>query len=253
VEYVGIPPVLVYNASFETWEADGAIASWNLAEGFEDKWEPVKAKKVAAAPQSGSSAIELPAPAKDQTVVLSQTLMPGKIVTKRRLQLSAKVNTTEKEAVHLVLTYKAGDKTETVRRVAQGTGTWETLETQFWVPENADLGSFRLQIIVQRGAKASCQLDDVRVQHMAPKGSPEVAAAHEAAKKAAAEEAAKAAANASADTTKKAPEADEKSDKAEAKPEAKSEAKPDAKAEKGKSTSKKADSKSTAKPADKKN
>lgn len=159
----------VYNASFETWKG-GEAGAWNLAEGFEDKWEPVKAQELTAAAH-GESAIALPAPAEGKTVILSQTIMPGKVVPERRLFVSAQVNSQEKESLHLVLTYNVDGKTETIRRVSQGDAGWAKLEAQFWVPKNVDPASFRIQFIVQKGVKNPVQLDDVRIQMMYPKGS----------------------------------------------------------------------------------
>lgn len=171
-DLVPVEPNFIANPSLENWEADGTPVSWNMAEGFESTWEPVKVKKVAGAPDAGDSAIELPAPTDENVVVLSQSIADGKIRGNLRLFVSAQVNSQEKESLHLVLTYKDKGETQTVRRVSQGSEGWEKLEAQFWVPVTADLASFRLQFIVQKGVKDAVLVDDVRVQLMAPKDSP---------------------------------------------------------------------------------
>lgn len=171
-ELVPSGPNFLYNASFETWNDDGTIAAWNVAEGSGDTWEKTTGTKVAAAPGGGAAAIELAAPGKDKLVALAQNVMPNRILHKRRLALSAQVKTAEKEQLHMLLTYKVNGKKETRRRLAQGTGEWEKLEDQFWVPEGADVNSFRVEFIVQKGTKDAIQIDDVRLHIMSPKGAP---------------------------------------------------------------------------------
>jgi hypothetical protein len=170
IEYVPIGANLLYNGSFESWGEGGKVDAWNLAEGRET-WTPVKAKKVPGAPQEGDFAVELAPPASGQNVVLAQSVLPGKVVPVRRLSLSAEVNAPDKEAVHMVLSYKIGEKTETVRRVSQGVAGWEKLSAEFWVPKEADLASFRIQFIVNYQAKSPVRIDGVHMQMMAPKGS----------------------------------------------------------------------------------
>lgn len=171
VELVAMGANYLYNASMEMWDADDKIAVWNVAEGTDPNWKNIGTKKVAAAPKGGNNAIELPAPAEGQTVVMSQTVLDGKVQPMRRLLVSAQVNSQEKESVHMLLTYKVGQQTETIRRVANGAATWDTLEAQFWVPKEADTASFRIQFIVQKGVKNPVQIDDVRIQTMYPKGT----------------------------------------------------------------------------------
>jgi hypothetical protein len=163
-------PNLLHNASFEIWTADEKIGAWNLAEGNEN-WTPILGKKIPGAPQGGSTAIELPPPSEGKQVVLSQTIGPDKVIPLRRLALSAKVNSPEKEAVHMTLNYRINEKTETVRRVSHGIPGWEKLSAEFWVPKEADPASFRIQFVLHSGVKSPVQIDDVRMQLMSPKGS----------------------------------------------------------------------------------
>lgn len=171
VAYVPNGPNFLYNASFEVWGADGTAASWNIGEGEGKDWAPVTVKKVAPAPSSGSSSVEIPASTDGQMVIVSQTVLPGKIKPEQRLLVSARAKAKTPEILHMVLTYKAGDKVETVRRVCQGGGDWSTMDTQFFVPKDADPASFRIQFILRKEAKEAIQLDDVRLQHMVPRGS----------------------------------------------------------------------------------
>ena len=170
VELVPAGPNLLNNPSFENWAADGKLAVWNLAEG-KDTWTPITGKKVAGEAQSGSFAIELPPPSGDKHVVLAQTVLPDKIIPERRFALSAKVSAPEKESVLMMLTYKANQKTESIRRLSQGGAGWEKLSTEFLVPKEADTASFRIQFIVHQGLTSPVQIDDVRMQVVGPKGS----------------------------------------------------------------------------------
>lgn len=163
-----VGPNFVGNASFEDWKA-GAPLVWNLAEGAGDKWSPVTAKQHADA-QDGKVSISLPAPKAKQTVVIAQTLGQGRNKFKHdtRFMLAAAVKTKGENTVHVVLSYKRGEKEHKIRRIPRGTGEWEQLRQEFWIPKDADLSSFRLSITRLSGAEGDVLVDDVKVQQMAP-------------------------------------------------------------------------------------
>lgn len=70
-----------------------------------------------------------------------------------------------------MLTFKVGEKVQTIRRICQGGGDWSPMEAQFFVPKDADPSSFRIQFILRKEATESVQLDDVRLQHMVPRSA----------------------------------------------------------------------------------
>lgn len=166
VKYVVTGENLLFNPSFENWNEDGSVAAWNLAEGLDATWTPVKGARVGVDVPVGKNAIELPSPAAGNTVVLSQTILPGKVQPSQRLWISAMAKANAQESLHLLLTYTAGGKEQQVRRIHSGGGAWENLVDKFWVPADADTASFRVQVIVKNADASPVQLDDIRVLHM---------------------------------------------------------------------------------------
>jgi len=158
----------VSNASFEDWKA-GVPTSWNIATGAGDTWKPVTAKQDADA-QEGKVSISLPAPKADESVIIAQSIGTGKVKLKHeaRLMMDVAVKTPAKKAVHVVLSFKHGDKEQKIRRIAAGTDQWEKLHQEFWIPKDADLESFRISITRLAGGEGKVLVDDVKVQLMAP-------------------------------------------------------------------------------------
>lgn len=170
LKYVPVGDNLIFNPSFEKWDGDGSVDAWNLAEGMDATWEVLKGLRVGVEVAHGENAIELPKPGEGKTVILSQTVLPGKIQPKERLRVSAQAKAGAEGVLHLLLTYKQGGQEQVVRRIHSGSGAWETLQHEFWVPADADPASFRLQFIVKGAEGAPVQIDDVRVLHL--KGVP---------------------------------------------------------------------------------
>lgn len=183
VEFAASGPNLLDNPSFENWSKEGTLNGWNLAEGSGKEWKPVKAVKAPGAAGDKTAAIEIPPPSGENITVLMQSLPPAKALPGRRFVLSAKVNSTEKEAVHIVLTFRADKKEQTVRLVSSGVTGWEKLSKEFWLPKEADPKSLRVRFIVQRGVKAPVQLDEACLQLMSPKESVQTAPAAPVSKK----------------------------------------------------------------------
>lgn len=163
-----VGPNFVSNPSFEDWKA-GAPLTWNIATGAAETWEAVKAKQDADA-QNGKVSISIPAPKLKETVVVAQTLGTGNLKFKHetRVLLAASVKTPAKNTLHIVLSYNRGGQEHKIRRIAEGTGKWEKLRQEFWIPKDADLESFRLSITRLPGAEGKVLVDDVKVQLMAP-------------------------------------------------------------------------------------
>ena len=158
----------VANASFETWQ-DGAPLTWNIATGAGETWTPVTSKQDADA-REGKVSLSVPAPKAGESTVIAQTIGTGKLKLKHeyRIRVSASVKTSAKKSVHLVLSYKQGDKEQKIRRIAAGGGKWEELRHELWIPKDADLESFRLSITCMPGAEGKVLVDDVKIQRVVP-------------------------------------------------------------------------------------